>query len=160
MEVFADTEFSSLGSDPRLISIALVATSGEAIYIEFTSGWDVEHCSKWVVEHVLPHLGRGEKLDRRASAHRIDEWLSGFTPAPAMIVDSRWDADLIAALFAENGIGAGRHRIQAIQFQSKAHATEFEAMRQRYFLESGLHQHHALNDAHALRFAWGLLQKE
>jgi hypothetical protein len=61
MNIFIDTEFSGLGSDPRLISIALVAEQGAELYIELTSGWSAELCSRWVVEHVLPQLGDGEK---------------------------------------------------------------------------------------------------
>lgn len=160
MNVFVDTEFSSLGSDPRLISIALVAASGDALYIEFTSGWNDERCSRWVVEHVLPQLGRGEKLDRRESVQRIDGWLSGFASTPILISNSSWDAELIANLFAEGGIEPGRCRMHILQFQTKEQSAAFEALRQRYFMETGLRQHHALNDAQALKHAWDMSQQD
>lgn len=34
MNIFVDTEFSNLGSDPRLLSIAFVTENGAELYIE------------------------------------------------------------------------------------------------------------------------------
>ncbi len=160
MNVFVDTEFSSLGSDPRLISIAFLAESGESLYIEFTSGWDVTHCSKWVIEHVLPQLGNGEPMDRTAAARRIVGWLSRIAQFPVLISDSTWDADLIAHLFAEAGFEANTYRVEVVQFLKQAEAYGFETARQRFFTETGRCQHHALTDADALRFAWLVLQRD
>lgn len=152
MNVFIDTEFSGLGSNPRLISIGLVAELGEELYIEFTTGWNTEQCSRWVIENVLPKLGEGEQLPRRAAASRIDGWLEGLGANPILIVDSDWDAELIVNFFAECGIPDGKYPLQVLRFASKADANTFESARQRYFLEIGS-QHHALSDAHALQFA-------
>jgi len=153
MNVFIDTEFSGLGSDPRLISIALVTENGEELYIELTSGWNAERCTRWVVEHVLPQLGSGEQLTRRAAAHRIDDWLTSLGTGTSLIVDSDWDADLLAYFFAENGIAADRRPVQILKLDNKAVADEFEVARQKFFRERGS-QHHALTDARAFQFAW------
>jgi hypothetical protein len=48
MRVFLDTEFSGLSSDPRLLSIGLVAENGAELYIELTDGWSEGNCSAWV----------------------------------------------------------------------------------------------------------------
>lgn len=153
MNVFVDSEFSGLGSDPRLLSIALVAEGDGELYIELSSGWKVEQCSRWVVEHVLPLLGKGEQLSRTEAAKRIDAWLDGLASPPSLIVDSDWDAELILALFKESGIPDGKRRMHVLRFASKAKSEEFERAKQRYFAEHGS-QHHALSDANALRFAF------
>ena len=153
MNIFVDTEFSSLGSDPRLISIALVAEDGSELYIEFKSGWSVEQCSPWVRSHVLLHLGaNGEKLDRRAVVGRIESWLGQFSGTVWLIVDSSWDKDLITQLYAESGSTPGS-TIRVIPFADKSEAAAFEVLRKGYFLENEGKQHHALHDARALRFS-------
>ena len=159
MNVFVDSEFSSLGSDPRLISIALVAEGGDELYIEFTSGWTPEQCSKWVIEHVLPKLGTGEQLTRYATVKRIMRWLLDLATAPTLIVDSSWDAELIGNLFAENGIEPEMYRIKTIEFADKNEANQFQYARQEYFTAIRGGQHHALVDAHALQFAWAELER-
>lgn len=65
MIVFFDTEFTGLSSDPRLLSIGMVADSGEELYIELTNGWSEDNCSYWVMNNTLPLLGNGERLTRR-----------------------------------------------------------------------------------------------
>lgn len=160
MNVFIDTEFSSLGSDPRLISIALVAENGAELYIEFQSGWKLEQCSSWVKSNVLPLLGSGEKLDRRAAALRINNWLSQYPSLGRMIVDSSWDAELISDLFIENGLENCIRRLKIIPFPSQAESAAFEAVRQQYFLDHQCPNHHALHDARAIRFACWELNRE
>lgn len=151
--MFIDTEFSGLGSDPRLLSIGLVTDDGDELYIELTSGWNAEQCSRWVIEHVIPSLGNGERLSRRESAKRIDGWLDGLGSPLTLLVDSDWDAELIHELLKEVGIPVGKHRIQVLRFAAKSEAVEFELAKQRYFADNGS-RHHALCDAHAFRFAF------
>lgn len=71
MRVFLDTEFTGLSSDPRLLSIGLVAENGAEFYIELTDGWSEENCSAWVREHVIPLLGKGARCTRREVGRRI-----------------------------------------------------------------------------------------
>ena len=154
MNVFIDTEFSSLGSDPRLISIALVAENGEELYIEFQSGWKLEQCSSWVRSNVLPLLGDGEKLDRPAAAVRIHNWLSQFPSLGKIIVDSSWDVELINILFNETGVGATKYPIETIKLKNRAEIEIIENLRRKYVLEKQCLKHHALHDARSLRFAF------
>ncbi len=62
MNIFFDTEFTSLGSDPRLLSIGLVADDGQERYLELSDGWTEAICSPWTRQHVLPRLGKGEQV--------------------------------------------------------------------------------------------------
>ena len=59
MRVFFDTEFTGLSSDPRLLSIGMVADRGEELYIELTNGWSEDNCSYWVMKNIMPLLGKG-----------------------------------------------------------------------------------------------------
>jgi len=56
MLVFLDTEFTQFAA-PDLISIALVAEDGREFYGE-RSDYNRESCSAFVVETVVPLLGR------------------------------------------------------------------------------------------------------
>jgi hypothetical protein len=154
-KVFFDTEFTGLSSDPRLLSIALVADSGETLYIEFTDGWSEAQCSSWVKEHVLPMLGNGERLTRREAVARILAWIAAFESTPTLLAETSWDTDLFADLIRECGIPRDCICFKALEFSGKAQANAFEAAKQCYFKSKQGTQHHALTDAHAFHAAWG-----
>ncbi len=154
-KVFFDTEFTGLTSDPRLLSIALVADSGETLYIEFTDGWSEAQCSSWVKEHVLPMLGNGERLTRREAVARILAWIAAFESTPTLLAETSWDTDLFADLIRECGIPRDCICFKALEFCGKAQANAFEAAKQCYFKSNQGTQHHALTDAHAFHAAWG-----
>lgn len=89
--LFLDTEFTSLSREAHLISMALVAESGEAFYAEFT---DVPphliEGNAWVKENVLPQLflSRSElhqapqrmyvRAETAAIRAALEEWLAQF----------------------------------------------------------------------------------
>ncbi len=54
-KLFLDTEFTGLHQKTTLISLAMVADTGEAFYAEFTD-YDEEQVSDWHREHVLAKL--------------------------------------------------------------------------------------------------------
>ena len=56
MKIFLDCEFTQLNQDSKLISLALVAESGEEFYVELTDTYSVEDCSDFVIQNVLPQL--------------------------------------------------------------------------------------------------------
>ncbi len=91
MRLFFDTEFTGLTSDPRLLSIGLVADNGNELYLELTDGWTDANCSAWVREHVMPMLGKGERLTRRETANRILSWLSSFETPSTLLGETDWD---------------------------------------------------------------------
>jgi hypothetical protein len=53
--IFLDTEFTTLTQRAELISLALVAETGETFYAESTS-FDIHHVSEWVEKNVLRKL--------------------------------------------------------------------------------------------------------
>ena len=56
MKLFLDCEFTQLNQSTKLISLALVAESGDEFYVELTDTYVVEDCSDFVIQNVLPQL--------------------------------------------------------------------------------------------------------
>ena len=154
MIIFFDTEFSGLNSDPHLLSIGLVANNGDELYIEFTDGWMEGNCSHWVREHVVPMLGKGEKLSRMAAASRIMSWLSSLSISPILLGETDYDTSLFADLMSDCGFGHDHFRLKQLEYGEKAKISAFKAEKQRYFDAQRTAPHHALTDARALHHAW------
>jgi hypothetical protein len=154
MNIFIDTEFTGLTSDPRLLSIGLVADNKLELYIELTDGWSEAICSSWVKEHVLPLLGNGERLTRRKAGERIMAWLSSFKESPTLLGDTDWDTTLIADLMHECGISRDSYRLELLAFSGKAQAKSFELAKLHYFKDQLATPHHAITDARAFHAAW------
>ena len=154
MLVFFDTEFSGLNSEPHLLSIGLVADTGDELYIEFADWWAEENCSRWVLEHVLPVLGNGERLTRLAAVDRILSWLSSIAASPVLLGETDWDTALVIELMAAGGGKNDRFQIKELKFSGKAQAEEFNEARQHYFNSEHISPHHALVDARAFKYAW------
>lgn len=57
--LFLDCEFSRLSSAAKLISLALVSEDGREFYVEFQDTWQLQDCSDFVKEIVLPQLWGG-----------------------------------------------------------------------------------------------------
>lgn len=58
--IFFDSEFTSLQQQSSLISIALVADTGDEFYAEFTD-YDQHQVNDWVAEHVISNLFLDER---------------------------------------------------------------------------------------------------
>src|ERR1035437_61612 len=154
MRVFFDTEFTGLTSDPRLLSIGMVADDGQELYLELTDGWTDAMCSPWTRQHVLPMLGKGEQLTRREAGKRIGDWLASFPGLPTLLGDTDWDTTLLTQLLEENDLPKGSFKVELLTFNSKEQAKSFEGAKQRYFELKRAVPHHALTDAHAFQAAW------
>jgi hypothetical protein len=93
LKIFLDCEFTQLNQCSKLISLALVAESGQEFYVELTDTYSVEDCSDFVIQNVLPQLDPmryGQSLaEARASLRRFlgcfDEKLEVCSDAP------QWD---------------------------------------------------------------------
>lgn len=155
MKVFFDTEFTGLTSDPRLLSIGMVAEDGQELYLELTDGWTDAMCAPWTRQHVLPRLGTGERLSRREAGRRIGDWLAFLPVPPTLLGDTDWDTILLTQLLEESVLPKGSFNVELLAFSSKEQAKSFEGAKQRYFERKQAVPHHALTDAHAFRSAWG-----
>ena len=105
MKLFLDIEFTRLNRDAKLISLALVAETGEEFYVELSDGYSAEDCSDFVIETVLPQLDLHRHGQTVAEANvllqkffqNFDEDLEVCSDAPA------WDWPLFCQLARVDG---------------------------------------------------------
>jgi hypothetical protein len=93
-KLFFDTEFTGLHQKTTLISIGIVAESGETFYAEFTD-YDKSQCDEWINENVIDKLlfnhldnlgiasndGNGNtqiKANSNSIKEHLTEWLTQF----------------------------------------------------------------------------------
>ena len=107
LKIFLDTEFTGLHQQSSLISIALIAETGEDFYGELTD-FDIKNINPWVKENVLPQLNENNasniiKGTQKEIAKAIKEWLIQFSNEASSIqiwADCyAWDWILFCELF-------------------------------------------------------------
>jgi len=99
MRVFLDTEFTSF-TDPQLISCGLVAENGAEFYAEITDCWQIEQCSDFVLDVVLPRLGHSpdSTMNRYEAGMKLYSWLSTLDNNITLISDAKVDIQLVVKL--------------------------------------------------------------
>jgi len=112
LKLFLDCEFTRLNKNTQLISLALVAESGQEFYVELLDTYGITDCSEFVIEHVLPQLNpslhgqtfAGAQTSLSGFLARFDEMLEICTDAPdwdwdffcdLAYVNHRWPAHVI-----------------------------------------------------------------
>lgn len=156
MKVFFDCEFTDLVDGAKLISVGLVSLDCQSLYIELTDGWQIEECSDFVVENVLPHLGSGDQLSRPQATVRVFDWLTALEEPGGieLLCDSPWDPILIRPLLPPK-IAFLPPRIEVVAFAAETKQALFlDTLEQLLGASTFGPQHHALADAQALREAW------
>jgi hypothetical protein len=157
--VFLDTEFTDL-EYPQLISIALVAESGESFYAELANGWTPENCSPFVCERVLPQLTGGDFLQETGYAgRRLAYWLAEFCCPVRVVTDAPgYDWVLMRDLLLEAAPPNLYPEPIALYSESFPElAPLLQEARAKAF--SGVPPHHAMQDALALREAWEVMKE-
>ena len=99
MKLFLDCEFTQLNQSSKLISLislislALVSEGGEEFYVELTDTYQVEDCSDFVIENVLPQLDLPSHGATLADARvALKTFLSGFNGRLEVCSDApEWD---------------------------------------------------------------------
>lgn len=142
MLVFFDTEFTDFAEDAKLISIGLVAETGETFYAELSDTYTVDECSDFVIEHVLPRLDGGDaRITLKELSSILRGWLNCSGQPVTLVTDSPpWDWYWIQFLFRD----AWPHNLegQPMDIGLLADATDQDPEE---------NQHHALEDAKAMR---------
>ncbi len=147
MLIFIDTEFTDF-MNMELISIGLVTDDGQH---EFYAELPVKHskCTDFVVNTVLPLLGQapGAQCTRQELKKRLMQWLRQFAhQSPTICFDYSGDWQLLcAALDHEIPKWLGKQNIYSNLDQERL---------EMFFIQHGLDEHHALNDAKANRYAY------
>jgi len=161
MQIFIDTEFTTLAREASLISFGAVSEDGREFYCELTPVLQ-EECSAFVRAIVLPLLEGGVAACPRARfAERLAAWLGQFDD-PMLLSDSDWDIYVV-----RHALSGERNRLPALltlagpagpldvmlltlaPLSAQAMAI-FEREVTNHFAKDN-RQHHALVDARAMR---------
>lgn len=177
MKTYFDTEFEDLRAGAGLLSIGLITEAGAEIYIELTDGWDIDECSPFVLDHVIPlfDADAGDKCSHAEAGIRVLEFLKRHAEnhSVELVSDSEWDWNLLLSLFASQGAERVGNRMQVsgiqihfsmAQWRSPVAASVFQDAYAGYFSGDNPEQlyylpHHALVDARALRHACLIAQR-
>ena len=100
MKLFLDCEFTQLNQSTKLISLALVSEGGDEFYVELTDTYQVEDCSDFVIENVLPQPDLPSHSATLADAQMaLKTFLSGFDESLEICSDApEWDWDFFCQL--------------------------------------------------------------
>jgi len=148
LNIFIDTEFTDF-VNPQLISIGLVAASGEEFYAEVP--YFEPACSTFVKEVVIPLLGepQGAACSKQELGERLLIWLGSVRP-PNAILEICFDFQTDWNLFA---IALGGS--VPIWCQARLIGGEInELLRYEFHKRNQLPEHHALYDAQAMRYSF------
>jgi hypothetical protein len=145
---FLDTEFTDFDS-PQLISLAIVGEDGREFYAE-VSDFAREQCSDFVRAAVLPQLGMppGRAMPRSQVKDELLAWLHAIPvkPKPLLCYDYEGDFTLLVQLLD----GPLPDSWKAENIWRRINDLE----RERFFMNTGLADHHALHDARANAYAF------
>jgi hypothetical protein len=152
MLLFLDTEYTGYGQpNPKLISLALVAEDGRReFYVELTDTWNVEDCTEFVRNKVLPLLDGPQRTYIQTRAE-LRAWLNEAPRSIQVACDSATDfrflRELIGAPCLPN-LAASYFDLRPL-IDSTVYDSAVAAHHQ-----VDPREHHALVDARAYRLGW------
>jgi hypothetical protein len=154
VNVFFDCEFHDLVKTPKLISIGLVSEDSLTFYAELSDTYEIDECSAFVQEIVLPLLEGGEVLmTRHLLRGQLKDWLESFGETVTLATDSlSWDWPRIHELFPTSESWPA-NLVRSPALLNMNHLRDFDKFGpavERAFA-FGLRRHHALDDAKANR---------
>lgn len=105
MKLFLDTEFTQLNASKKLISLALASENGAEFYVELSDTYEVEDCSEFVIDIVLPQLDNDKYGATFTQAQAmLTEFLSRFEEQVEICSDApAWDWDFFAEMAYKDG---------------------------------------------------------
>jgi hypothetical protein len=149
LNIFLDTEFTNF-LDTDLISMGMAAQSGEEFYVEVP--YPDADCSPFVREAIEPLLDRDPATfcSKPDLGRLILNWLTVVRPSGDRTVQICYDYETDWALFYDALDG----HIPGWVFHANVDRDVNELLRWDFYQQRGLSEHHALNDAKALRHAY------
>lgn len=144
--LFLDTEFTNF-SNPELISIGLASSNGENFYAE--AYYTDSSCSDFVREVVIPLLSRTDQISCEHLRLKILRWLDSIRGTNPIVIcyDSDYDRILLLKLLKNNPPSY-------LFFRSLGYRHINGFKRAAFYVKNNLDEHHALNDAMSLRYAF------
>jgi hypothetical protein len=159
MLIFFDTEFTELGLDARLISIGFVSESGQhEFYAELEDTYQLDDCSDFVRESVLPHLQGGNgRMSLQELTVKLGNWLEGFEEPVQLATDSlHWDWPWVQKFFKDPHLWPINLAAKPLVLgENPELGLAIEAA-----FTGGLCRHDALDDAKANRLGWLALESK
>jgi hypothetical protein len=154
MKIYFDTEFTSLDAIDgcKLISAGFVAEDGREFYFEMKKHYEIDDCSFFVQENVLPHLDHDKYGMVEPEARlKLKYWLRTFNEPVELCTDAPgYDFPLIYDLCSKNDGWAPNLRKSPVNVNSHFVDQGIE----KYFQYQPMAiRHHALWDARALAAA-------
>lgn len=105
LRAYLDMEFTSLASHARLISLALVTNDGRELYLELIDNWEVDDCSGFVRDTVLPKLDLlSHGLTTSKARQRLRTFLAAIAPVEILTASPHWDRPLLDWLLGADGL--------------------------------------------------------
>ncbi|MEI7750158.1 MAG: hypothetical protein WCJ25_04100 [Candidatus Moraniibacteriota bacterium] len=162
--IFFDAEFTSLHpKNGEILSVAFVKPDGKELYLEIKR--DRALSDAWVTENILPMLD-GNPISPEEACDRIREFIGAGEPYLVSYV-SHFDTVFIHKLFGERARPFSRYPIDFASMLFTAGFNPSNLLENDRLLSESLgvepstarRMHHALNDAHLLRDAYGKLVK-
>lgn len=146
-KVFIDTEFTNF-IDTGLISIGLVAETGEEFYAEVP--YDDQECSDFVRTAVIPLLEGGRsRCSYEDLYEKLTAWL-GMVRSANSRVEICFDYDTDWTLFCD----VFKDEIPSWCHPRRVGRNINELLRYEFHKKSNLPEHHALNDAKSMKYAF------
>lgn len=156
MRIYYDTEFGNLDGnlDWDMVSAGFVAENGEEFYVEITD-FLRENCTPFVVEVVLPLLGKGDRIpERMPGCHfgwRLCNWLAQFGENIELVSDNAVDWQIVFA-YAYGEFAAQPYKVQGqVWLPNEALRAPLQAVETGFWQANPGMQHHALYDARGLK---------
>lgn len=151
-QIFVDTEFTNFES-PKLISIGLVAVSGEEFYAE--AEYDQYECSNFVLDQVVPLLTEKKKYTLDDIRGCLLSWIESVRTEGVMLIcyDSEYDYKMLEQIFRNQ-------KPSSVLFRNLGSSYVNGLKRYEFHIKNKQPEHHALHDARALHYAFrGWLRK-
>lgn len=161
MFVFFDTEFTGLHDNPKLINIGLISEDGaHQFYAELSDTYVHSDLSEFTASHVVPLLSGEEVLTLKQLSFKLNMWIRQLNSEVLLATDNpSWDWPFILEIFKDNWPDNLNKECFLLNMNYMKDADAFyDAIKGAY--ESGLRNHHALDDAKANRIGWLASEKE
>lgn len=161
INVFFDTEFTTLEDKAKLVSIGCVAAGGHRFYAELTDTYQHSDCSDFVINVVLPLLtGADAAMFEIQAAHRLSAWVESLSNADQEVVFRSdappYDWPFVEYLFTFYDCWPAnlRRKCSNMSFDNANFAHRYNAAQAAYWKTNAHLQHNALTDAQGLLFSW------
>jgi len=163
MYVFFDTEFSNLFADADLVSIGMVAQSGETFYAESNEA-DMAFASEFVLEVVAPLLDAPARFTLDEIGQQATAWLAQFGSVTLLTDSPDYDWRFVQRIFRNVGWPANlRHHpgnLNSVmapavdQFYQNAVARHQKTLRVHHALDDALANLRAYQDTRLAKPTW------